>query len=113
MREQDIPDNKICSGERITAFAEDQKLSPTEAVPVFGISRPLVVDRMDISDLPFRYVGKHRHAWLKDVMALKVGLDIRQKALDVLAEDTEDLVVSYNVYDIRQPQGLRRHAPAV
>ena len=34
-------------------------------------ARPLVVHRMDIGDLPFRYVGKHSRASLKDVLALK------------------------------------------
>lgn len=42
--------------------------------------------------LPFRYVGKHRRASFKDVLALKAKLDASQKALDALAEDTEDLI---------------------
>lgn len=97
MSQRDIRENQIFSGKRIAAFAEGQELSPTEAATVLGISRPLVIHRMNIGDLPFRYVGKHRRALLKDVMALKARLDIRQKALDVLAEDTEDLVIHHSV----------------
>jgi hypothetical protein len=52
---------------------------------------------MDIGDLPCRYVGKHRRALLKDVLALKARLDERQKSLDALAEDTEDLVVKHDL----------------
>ncbi|NWN33754.1 DNA-binding protein, partial [Klebsiella michiganensis] len=70
---------------------------PTDASVILGISRPLVVHRMDIGDLPFRYVGKHRRASLKDVLALKEMLDARQKAMDALAEDTEDLVVNHGL----------------
>ena len=84
-------------GERVAVLAEDQELSPTEASAILGISRPLVVLRMDRGDLPFRYVGKHRRALLKDVLALKAKLDLRQKALDALAEDTEDLIVNHGI----------------
>jgi len=89
--------NRLLSGERVAVLTEDQELSPTEASVILGISRPLVVLRMDCGDLPFRYVGKHRRASLKDVLALKARLDARQKALDALAEDTEDLIVNHGL----------------
>ncbi|MFK4771746.1 DNA-binding protein [Rhizobium sp. ZW T2_16] len=87
----------LLRGERVAVLAEDQELSPTEASAVLGISRPLVVLRMDRGDLPFRYVGKHRRALLKDVLALKSRLDVRQAAIDLLAEDTEDLVQTHGL----------------
>lgn len=75
-------------GDRVAVLAEDQELSPTEASAVLGISRPLVVLRMDRGDLPFRYVGKHRRALLKDVLSLKTELDTRQAAIDLLESRT-------------------------
>lgn len=84
-------------GERVAVLAEDQELSPTEASAILGISRPLVVLRMDRGDLPFRYVGKHRRALLKDVLALKSRLDARQTAMHGLAEDTEDLIQTHGI----------------
>ncbi len=89
--------SRLLSGERVAVLTEDQELSPTDASAILGISRPLVVHRMDIGDLPFRYVGKHRRASLKDVLALKAKLDARQKAMDALAEDTEDLIVNHGL----------------
>lgn len=83
--------SRLLSGERVAVLAEDQELSPTEASTVLGISRPLVVHRMDIGDLPFRYVGKHRRAALKDVLALKAKLDVQRSAMEALAADAEDL----------------------
>ncbi len=68
---------------------------PSEASAILGISRPLVVLRMDRGELPFRYVGKHRRALLKDVLALKSKLDKRQTAMEALAKDTEDLIETY------------------
>lgn len=65
---------RLFSGDRVVVLAEDQEVSPTEASAILGISRPLVVHRMEIGDLPFRYVGKHRRASLKDVLALKAQI---------------------------------------
>lgn len=87
----------LLRGERVVVLTEDQELSPTEASEILGLSRPLVVLRMDRGDLPFRYVGKHRRAALKDVLALKAKLDTRQKVMDALTEDTEDLIGTHGL----------------
>lgn len=87
--------DRLLSGERVAVLAEDQELSPTEASAVLGISRPLVVLRMDRGELPFRYVGKHRRAPLKDVLALKARLDAKRGAMEALANDAEDIHVEY------------------
>ena len=83
------------SGERVAVLTEDQELSPTEASGILGISRPLVVLRMDRGELPFRYVGKHRRASLRDVLALKARLDTQRSAMEALAEDAQDLQRRY------------------
>jgi hypothetical protein len=74
----------LLQGERVAVLSEDQELSPTDAARILGISRPLVVHRMDIGDLPFRYVGAHRRAKLKDVLALKTQIDAQRKVMDAL-----------------------------
>lgn len=89
--------SRLLSGERVAVLAEDQELSPTEASTILGISRPLVVHRMDRGDLPFRYVGKHRRALLKDVLSLKAKLDVQRDAMEALAADAEDLNHRYGV----------------
>ena len=87
----------LLQGERVAVLAEDQELSPNDAAEILGISRPLVVHRMDIGDLPFRYVGKHRRTKLKDVLALKTKIDAQRAAMEALAEDAEDLRQRYGV----------------
>lgn len=86
---------RLLTGERVAVLSEDQELSPTDASAILGISRPLVVLRMDRGDLPFRYVGKHRRALLKDVLALKTKLDAQRSAMEVLTDDAEDLRIRY------------------
>jgi excisionase family DNA binding protein len=55
-------------------------LSPSEASVILGVSRLLVVLRMDRGDLPFHYVGRGRRALLADVLALKAKLDAPEGA---------------------------------
>jgi hypothetical protein len=88
---------RLLQGERVAVLAEDQELSPNDAADILGISRPLVVQRMDMGDLQFRYVGKHRRTKLKDVLALKTKMDTQRKAMESLAEDAEDLRRRYGV----------------
>ena len=87
----------LLQGERVVVLAEDRELSPNEAAAILGISRPLVVHRMDVGDLPFRYVGKHRRTKVKDVLALKMEMDTRRSAMEALAEDAEDLRQRYGI----------------
>lgn len=79
-------------GERVAVLAEDQELTPNEAAAVLGMSRPLVVQRMEIGELAYRLVGTHRRTKLKDVLALKARMETQQAALDALAADTEELI---------------------
>ena len=66
----------------------DQELSPDAAGKILGISRPLVVRRMDDGRLPFRYEGKHRRCKLEDVLKLKATED-KQTALRTVSETAQ------------------------
>lgn len=81
----------LLDGDRVAVLTEDQELSPNDAAGILGVSRPLVVHRMDVGDLPFRYVGKHRRATLRDVLELKAKIDAQRAAMTALADDAEDL----------------------
>jgi hypothetical protein len=87
----------LSRGERVAVLTEDRELSPNDAASILGISRPYVVHRMDIGDLPFRYVGKHRRATLRDVLDLKTRIDAQRAAMEALADDAEDLKQRYGV----------------
>jgi hypothetical protein len=64
----------------------DRELSPEAAGKILGISRPLVVRRMDDGRLPFRYEGKHRRCKLEDVLKLKAAEEKQTAALRAPAE---------------------------
>lgn len=88
--------SRLANGERVAVLGEDQEVTPEEASRILDLSRPLVVRRMEIGDLPFRYVGKHRRMKLKDVLSLKDRLDRQQAAVDALAGGTERLMTTYD-----------------
>jgi hypothetical protein len=68
----------------------DRELSPDAAGKILGISRPLVVRRMDDGRLPFRYEGKHRRCKLEDVLKLKATEEKQTTALRTLVK-TDDV----------------------
>ncbi|WP_249152478.1 hypothetical protein [Bradyrhizobium liaoningense] len=98
----------LFQGERVAVLAEDQELSPNDAADILGISRPLVVHRMDLGDLPFRYVGKHRRTKLKDVLALKSRIDAQRASMEALAEDAEDLRPRHGVSPTKTSKSVGR-----
>jgi len=61
------------------------ELTPEQAGKLLGISRPLVVRRMEDGRLPFRYEGAHRRCKLIDVVKLKAIEDKQDQALWELA----------------------------
>lgn len=64
----------------------DRELSPDAAGKIPGISRPLVVRRMNDGRLPFRYEGKHRRCKLEDVLRLKAAEEKQIAALPAPAK---------------------------
>lgn len=84
-------------GERVAIRSEDQGLRLTEASAILGISRLLVVLRMDRGDLPLRFVGRHRRALLKDVLTPKSRPVAPQAPMDALADNTA------NPFETRDP----------
>ncbi len=81
----------LSRGERVAVLTEDQELSPNDAAGILGMSRPLVVHRMDIGDLPYRYVGKYRRTTLRDVLTFKAKIHAQRSAMESLAADADDL----------------------
>jgi excisionase family DNA binding protein len=87
----------LAASDAVAVLAEDAELSPEEAAPILGVSRPLVRKRMEAGLLPFRRVGAHRRVRLADVLALRAQEDERLAALEELAAETEDLERTYGL----------------
>lgn len=79
-------------GGRLAVLPEDTEVSPEQAAQILGVSRPLVVRRMDAGVLPFRYVGSHRRCLLRDVIELRNKDRPIREAQRELADATEELI---------------------
>jgi excisionase family DNA binding protein len=88
---------RLYAGGKIAVLEEERDLTPNEASEILGMSRPLVVRRMDAGDLPFRYIGAHRRCRLSDVLSLKIKEDERRKVVEAMAVDTDDLQETYGL----------------
>jgi excisionase family DNA binding protein len=72
-------------GARFAMAPLADEMTPEQAGKILGISRPLVVRRMDDGRLPFRYEGAHRRCKLADVIKLKAIEDKQTEILQELA----------------------------
>lgn len=88
---------KLVDSERVAVLREDEELSPEQAATILGISRPLVVRRMESGRLPFRYVGAHRRCRLSDVLKLRRDEESQREGAERLAVDTEDLMRNHGL----------------
>jgi excisionase family DNA binding protein len=88
---------RLYAGGKIAVLEEERELTPNEASEILGMSRPLVVRRMDAGDLPFRYVGAHRRCRLSDVLTFKIKEAERQKVVEAMAADSDDLKEAYGL----------------
>jgi len=80
----------LLRGARVAVLVDEQELSPAEVAAVLDTSPALAIHRMEIGELPFRYVGEHRRVLLRDVLELKAKLDVQRQAIrDLCAEDLQ------------------------
>ena len=84
--------NCLNAGGRVVLLEEDQDLTPSEASAILGIPLPLVVQRMNVGDLPFFNVGNQLRCRLKDVLSLREKISAQQRAMDDLSEINEELI---------------------
>jgi excisionase family DNA binding protein len=73
----------------------DRELSPADAGKILGISRPMVVRKMEAGELPFRYEGKHRRCKLEDVLQIKASAERWPSARQSIPDqEVDELVLS-------------------
>ena len=74
-----------------------EEVTITAVAVILGLARPLVLRRMEVGDLPYRTAGGDRLCRLEDVLALKRDIDARQRIMDALAADSDDLREAYGL----------------
>jgi excisionase family DNA binding protein len=66
----------LAANEEVAVLSFDRELTSTQAADILGMSRPFVVKLLDSGRIPSHAVGRHRRAYLRDVLAYR---DEREK----------------------------------
>ena len=73
-------------------YPESSELTTKQAAEVLGVSRPFLIRVLEVGDIPFRKVGRHRRVLMKDVLAYKQTMQVKSRAaLDELVKLSEEM----------------------
>jgi excisionase family DNA binding protein len=75
-------------GKRIVLVEADEEVSPEKAAEFLHVSRPFLVKRLEVGELPFHWVGSHRRILMSDLVEYK--RQRRQRSLETLQQMRED-----------------------
>ncbi len=87
---------EMAQGHGVAVLPMYTELTTQQAAELINVSRPYFVGLLNLGQIPFRLVGKHRRVRLADVMAYKRRNDQnRLKVLEELVAQAQELDMGY------------------
>jgi excisionase family DNA binding protein len=84
--------NQMAAGNIVTLFPIHAELTTQEAADLINVSRPFLVKQLEMGEIPFTKIGKHRRIKFQDLMDYKNRIDtLRDQALNELAALDQEL----------------------
>jgi excisionase family DNA binding protein len=80
--------SSAADGKRIVFVEADEEVSPEKAAEFLHVSRPFLIKRLEVGELPFHWVGSHCRILMSDLIEYK--RQRRQRSLETLQQMRED-----------------------
>jgi excisionase family DNA binding protein len=85
-------------GKAVVLLSESETMTTQAAAEFLGVSRPFVVNLLEMEAMPHHKVGTHRRVYLKDLMEYQRQRDVRRR---VTLDDLRGKVEAAGLYEKR------------
>ncbi|MEI9917360.1 MAG: hypothetical protein WDO14_00990 [Bacteroidota bacterium] len=82
-------------GKTVAVMAADKEIGVEETAKIVGYPVKVMMGLLDLGNIPFTGSGKNRKMLLSDVLAYKKEHERRQRILQAMAQESQDLGLGY------------------
>jgi excisionase family DNA binding protein len=75
-----------------SVVAEEDELTPEQAANFLGISRPMLMHRVKMGEIPHRMIGAHHRLKLSDIASFQRAQEERHAAMLDISAHTQDMI---------------------
>lgn len=79
----------------VSLVSNEDELTPEQAAAFVGMSRPMLMQRVKVGDIPHHMVGSHHRLRLSDVVRFKESVLAQDDALAEIGEHTDDFTMRH------------------